>query len=262
MTSIIFLGTGGGRFATIYQIRSTGGIYISDGRNLNIDPGPGALTNMNRLGLDPARTDAVLVSHCHPDHYANAEVLVEGMTMGGIKSRGLLVGSLSVMKGIDRIGPAISGYHRSLPEDSLTVEPGDSFEIGDMEVRATRTKHTDPSGVGFRLSTSDGTISYVSDSELDQGVVSEHRDSRVLILSLTRPRSARVRFHLCTEDAIDFIKGCTPEIVLLTHMGAALINEGADLQARIIEEATGVRTLAAEDLMKVSVGKRIRASRP
>ena len=42
MVRITFLGTGGGRFATIYQARATGGFYIEDGRNLHVDPGPGA----------------------------------------------------------------------------------------------------------------------------------------------------------------------------------------------------------------------------
>jgi len=75
-----FLGTGGGRFATVYQVRNTGGIYIEAGVNIHLDQGPGTIINLNRLGIDPARTDGVLVSHCHPDHYADAEVLIEGMT--------------------------------------------------------------------------------------------------------------------------------------------------------------------------------------
>ena len=46
-----FLGTGGGRFATISQKRMTGGFRIDDmgKRNIHVDPGPGALvvTNMD-----------------------------------------------------------------------------------------------------------------------------------------------------------------------------------------------------------------------
>ena len=99
----MFLGTGGGRFATIYQVRSTGGIYVNDGTRLHIDPGPSALMNLSRLSLDPARTDAVLISHCHPDHYADAEMLIEGMTKGGFKRSGTLVGSESVLRWIDRL---------------------------------------------------------------------------------------------------------------------------------------------------------------
>ena len=59
MTTLTFLGTGGGRFATIYQVRATGGMYVKDVARVHIDPGPTALYNMSRLHLDPAKTDAV-----------------------------------------------------------------------------------------------------------------------------------------------------------------------------------------------------------
>ncbi|PIX31699.1 MBL fold metallo-hydrolase, partial [Candidatus Bathyarchaeota archaeon CG_4_8_14_3_um_filter_42_8] len=53
---IIFLGTGGGRFATITQKRRTAGIrIISEGLNLHLDPGPGALVHSINEGLDPQK---------------------------------------------------------------------------------------------------------------------------------------------------------------------------------------------------------------
>ncbi|MCE5296700.1 MAG: MBL fold metallo-hydrolase, partial [Euryarchaeota archaeon] len=73
MTTLTFLGTGGGRFSTIYQVRGTGGLYVKDGANIHIDPGPGAAVNMAKLKMDPAKTDVLLISHCHPDHYSDAE---------------------------------------------------------------------------------------------------------------------------------------------------------------------------------------------
>ena len=75
---VIFLGTGGGRFATITQKRKTGGIrIISDTLNMHLDPGPGALIYSLNMGLNPQRIKEILVSHAHPDHYGNAEVLIE-----------------------------------------------------------------------------------------------------------------------------------------------------------------------------------------
>ena len=69
---LVFLGTGGGRFATITQKRRTGGIrFLSDTLNMHLEPGPGALIYSLNMGLDPQKVGAVLVSHCHPDHYAD-----------------------------------------------------------------------------------------------------------------------------------------------------------------------------------------------
>ena len=78
---ITFLGTGGGRYTTMYQIRSTGGMLIEhDGRFLHVDPGPGALTQMQRIHYDLHETESLIVSHCHPDHYSDAESVLEGMS--------------------------------------------------------------------------------------------------------------------------------------------------------------------------------------
>ncbi|MFZ0966093.1 MAG: MBL fold metallo-hydrolase, partial [Candidatus Bathyarchaeia archaeon] len=109
---IIFLGTGGGRFATITQKRRTAGIrIISEGLNLHLDPGPGALVHSINEGLDPQKLNAVIVSHCHPDHYTDAEVLIEAMTRGMTRKRGVLVASKSVLSGTDICEASISKYH-------------------------------------------------------------------------------------------------------------------------------------------------------
>jgi len=255
-----FIGTGGGRFATIYQTRSTGGFILRDGCTVHVDPGPGALSNMSRAGIDPARTDAILVSHCHPDHYSDAEVLVEGMTCGGIKNNGLVIGSRSVMQGIEGMGPGISRYHQSMVAQAKVACSGDSMTYCGLRIDFTPTLHTDPSGVGMVFHSSAGRISYVSDTHLRQDVVSAHEGARILLLSVTRPSNARVRCHLCTEDAIEFIEAVRPEVAVLTHMGVRMVQTGPEKEARFIARETGVRTVAAKDLMCMRVGKRVRFS--
>jgi phosphoribosyl 1,2-cyclic phosphodiesterase len=261
MTKLIFLGTGGGRFSTIYQIRATGGLYVMDGLNMHIDPGPSAANQMHRMKLDPAKTDAILVSHCHPDHYTDAEIMIEGMSRGGLKKRGTLLASRSVLDGIDLHGPAISKYHRSLLEHIEMAEVGGRTKVGDMNIEFIPTKHSDPTGVGFNMETTDGLISYVSDTEVFEEVQRRTMGSRVLVLPLTRPWGARIPNHLCTEDALEFVKNVRPEMTILTHFGARIIHAGADKQAAIIEKETGVRTVAADDLMTVQIGKTIRVRR-
>lgn len=260
MTRIVFLGTGGGRFATIYQLRRTGGLYLSDGVRIHLDPGPGALRSMKILSLDPAKTDALLVSHCHPDHYADAEVLIEGMVMGGFKKKGMIAASLSVLEGVEEIGPAISRYHQNLTGERMVVKAGDSFKIGNVGVKATRTVHGDPTGVGFRFITSHGVISYVGDTQLFGELGEIHKGARVLIINLTRPLSSGVANHLCTEDAVVLTREVQPEISVLTHFGMKLLHEGAQKQAEYIQNKTGVRTFAATDLMQIEIGETVSIS--
>src|SRR4030042_1204336 len=157
MVRLTFLGTGGGRFATIYQARATGGIYIEDEKNLPIDPGPGALVRMRSVGLDPLRTHAILISHCHPDHYIDAEILIEAMTEGGTRKQGVLIGSRSVIEGDGEFGPAISNYHLSKPKVVKSVSPFSKISLKPIEISTTPSAHSDTSSVGFRIQTPAGS---------------------------------------------------------------------------------------------------------
>jgi len=261
MTSLTFLGTGGGRFATIYQVRSTGGIYLRDRARLHLDPGPSALANMRRLALDPARTDGVLISHCHPDHYADAEILVEGMARGGFKRSGVVVGSRTVLDGGEGFSPALSAYHQSLAREVVRVAAGDELEIEGVGIEVTPTFHSDPTGVGFRFHTSQGIIGYVGDSELHDELARAHQGCRALVVNLTRPRGAWVPKHMDTEDAAALVAAVRPEVAVLTHFGMKLVHDGPERQAAYIEQASGVRTVPAEDLMTFQIGKAIRVVR-
>lgn len=260
-TRLTFLGTGGGRFATMYQTRATGGIYLVDSLKLHIDPGPSALYNMKRASIDPIKTDGILLSHCHPDHYSDAEVLVEGMSKGGMVKRGALIGSKSIIMGEGDFNSPISDYHKSICARVSAVSAGDRFRIGNTVIDAAPTQHSDPYGVGFRIHTRNGIVSYVSDSEITDKVIAAHRGARILILNLTRPLGSKVPYHLCTEEAAIFAREIVPEMVLLTHFGMKLLREGVNKQVKYIKENSGTRVVAGEDLMKVSMGKDITVKR-
>jgi len=257
MTQLTFIGTGGGRYATIFQPRGTGGLYLEDGARIHIDPGPGALVAMRRLELDPSLTDGIIVTHGHPDHYGDAEVLIEAMTRGGKIRRGTLVGSVSVLKGGDGNWPVLTRYHSEMPEKVVCASPGTHIDIQGIGLDAVGTRHTDSSSIGFRISTREGVVSYVGDSELDPEVVKGFGGCRLLIVSATRPLNARIAGHLSTEDVADFAAAVKPEMTVMTHFGMKVIEAGPESQARWVEERTGIPTLAARDGMKVQLGKGI-----
>ena len=169
---IIFLGTGGARFATITQKRRTAGIRILGEKiNLHLDPGPGALVYSVASGLPPEKINALLVSHCHPDHYTDAEIFIEAMTRGMTKKRGVLAAARSVLYGNDVCGPAISQYHQQMPEKIIEAKPGIRFQIENLNVVVTEARHSDPDTVGFRFETEDvGDIAYTSDTEYFEGI--------------------------------------------------------------------------------------------
>jgi len=254
MTRLTFLGSGGGRFATITQARATGGLYLDDGVRIHVDPGPGALVNLCRAGLDPRATEAILISHCHPDHYVDAPILLEALNPTGRDERGTLVGPSSVLDGGEGQTPTVHPFHQDRASLRQVVEPGAKVLLGPMVMEATPSDHSDPATVGFKFHTEHGIISYVADTALNEELIKAHRGARVLILPNTRPDGDRIPGHLCSRDSEALIEALQPEITLLNHFGLRMVRKGPEDQATAIQKATSLTTTAVRDFMQVEVG--------
>nr|WP_321210829.1 MBL fold metallo-hydrolase [Methanothermobacter sp. DP] len=241
-------------FATITQKRMTGGLRIDGigGMNIHVDPGPGALVRSYQFDADPRKLDAVMVSHSHTDHYTDAEVLIEAMTRGMTRQNGTVVGSVSVIDGYRDWGPCISDYHKRKSR-CLTLSPGETVEIGEIEVMGTGTVHGDPTGVGFKLRAGDLTVSYTSDTEYFDGLSEYHRDADVLIASVIRPGNDHIRGHMCTDDFIKLVEEVEPGLAVMSHLGMKMILNDPEMEAFRVQEVTGIRTLAARDGMKIEL---------
>jgi phosphoribosyl 1,2-cyclic phosphodiesterase len=261
---LVFLGTGGGRFATITQKRRTGGIrLIGEGFNIHLDPGPGALVYSLNAGLNPQKVTGVLVSHCHPDHCNDAGVFIEAMTRGMTKKRGVLAAAQSVLEGNEACEPCLSKYHQTMPQLVVNARPGVSFKIADLKITTAEARHSDPSTVGFRFETPDvGDIAYTSDTEYFEGVGKPYKHVRLLLLCAMRPAGSPWKGHMTTEDAIKIIEEANPEMAVLTHFGMKMIFRGPAIEAEYIQRKTGIPTIAAKDGMRLKIGEKIQTQKP
>jgi phosphoribosyl 1,2-cyclic phosphodiesterase len=256
---LIFLGTGGGRFTTITQKRRTAGIRIlHEKANIHLDPGPGALIHSLEAGLNPQKINGILISHSHPDHYNDAEILIEAMTRGTTKKRGTLAVAHSVLHGNENAEPSISKYHQQMPEQLIEARPGTTFNINQLHFTATLAKHTDPDAVGFRIKTpTNSDIAYTSDTEYYENIDKAYTGTRVLILCVLRPTGSPWKGHMTTNDAARIIEETKPEMAILTHFGIQMIMRNPNNEAKLTQEKTGTPTLAATDGMHISIGDTI-----
>lgn len=255
---ITLLGTGGGRHTTMFQARSTGGFLLeSDGGRIHVDPGPGALTSMCQISYDLRTTDAVIISHCHPDHYSDAPSVIEGMTYGGWITRGGIYGTKSVIRGHGKLGPCMTPYHLNIPNSTNVISPGDVVNICGIRVEITEAFHSDPCNVGFKFHTDRGIFSYVSDTAYSDAIADQYTGTRLLFLPVTMPDEKRIKHHMCTVDAIRFVERVKPELTVFIHLGIFMLKSGADDQASMTETITGHRTIAGRDLMRIRLGKEI-----
>jgi ribonuclease BN (tRNA processing enzyme) len=261
VTELTFLGTGGGRFTTISQLRQTGGIYLSDqGLRANIDPGPGALVHMHRYGIEPTDTDAILVTHAHADHWTDTSILLNGLARGGLERKGTLVAPRSVLRGVklpdgNVLGPVVPDYFQRMAREVHEVAPGDSVSLQGMyDVTATKQDHSDPDTVGFRFRLTHGQVSYIPDTQYYDGLADHHKGSRVVVCQHTRGGDERVPWHMCTEDVVRLAEQIQPRLLLLTHFGYKTLKDGDPGHwASQITERTGVPTIAAKDGMRVTI---------
>lgn len=263
-TTLTFLGTGGGRFATITQKRHTAGIRIVDNEaNIHLDPGPGALVYSINTGLDPQKITAILVSHSHPDHYTDAEVLIEAMTRGTLQKRGVLAAANSVLNGNPTCEASISKYHQKMPQKTINTTPGTIFQLGTMKIMTIHAHHTDSDAVGYRFSTPDfGDFAYTSDTEYYDEIGKYYEGVRLLILCVMRPGGKPWKGHMTTDDAISILKEAKPEAAVLTHLGMQMIFKGPAWEASRAEKECGIPVNAATDGMRIIIDEQIRIEKP
>ena len=251
---LIFLGSGGGRFSAISQRRMTGGFRIDNlgGRNYHIDPGPGALIRTYQFGLDPRNLDGVIVSHAHTDHYNDAEILIESMTKGMTRNKGLIVGSESVLNGYDKWGPAISSYHKSR-SDNIVLKPDVTRYFHNIKIKGTKTEHGDPTGIGFQINHKGFKLSYTSDTSYFEGLGKYHKGADILIASVLRPGKRTIDGHMCVQDFINLIEEVKPKVAVMTHLGLKMISNNPVYEARNIYKKTGIKTIAAYDGLSFNI---------
>jgi phosphoribosyl 1,2-cyclic phosphodiesterase len=72
-----------------------------------------------------------------------------------------------------------------------------------------------------------------------------------------RPSGRPWKGHMTTDDAIRVIEETRPEWAILTHLGMNMIFQGPAKEAELVEERTGVPTVATVDGMIVSFGETV-----
>jgi len=252
---ITFLGTAGGRIVIMTQMRASGGFVLEmDNERIHIDPGPGALVRAKEYGVNLRKLTGLIVSHAHTDHYTDAEMVIESMTEGTKRKRGILIGNDFVINGGDSYRPAVSPFHLKLLERYEILEPGKRAKVGNIEVTATPTKHGETKALGFVFKGSK-TLGYVGDGEYFEGQENYFRNCDYLVLNVLRPRNVSWPEHMNSEQAVELLRKVRPSFAVIQHFGMRMLRANPEREAKWIEKETGVRTIAARDGMSVDLEK-------
>ena len=245
MSSITFLGTGGGRFVILSQQRYSGGLWLDfEEAKLILDPGPGALIRALQFGKQPDKLDGILVSHNHIDHQNDASLMIEAMTGGMRSRRGVLALNTRTLG-------YISEYHRDFVNLTIT-SPGEKFKIKNLEIEAIPTSnHVD--AVGYKFYSKDGTVTCTSDTAYSEDLIKYYKGSDVLILNTIVPATRDIDVHLNTKTAAYIIEKAKPKLAVMQHFGRTMLMYGPEKEARWIQDRTNIRTIAARDGMTIGL---------
>lgn len=247
---IKFLGTAGARIVVSRQLRASGGLWLSlSGVNIHVDPGPGALVRClsSKPKLDPAKLDAIILTHRHLDHSNDVNIMVEAMTTGGFSRRGILFAPADAL---DMPGGVVHGYLRGFPEGIEVLCEGGTYSVGGVEFQTpVRHKHqTETYGLRFKLA--ERRISLITDT-LFFPELARHYAADLVILNVVRLKGnpGDNIYHLTMDDAGAIVSELRPAAAVLTHFGMTMLQRKPWELARELENQTGVKVIAASDGM-------------
>jgi len=250
--SITFLGTAGARFMVSKQLAASGGMWLDwNGTQVLIDPGPGCIVQVTRRKLNAEKLSAIIISHRHLDHAADANVMVEAMTNGGFRKHGQVFAPADAFSS----EPVIFSYLRDFVAGITVLETETTYQLGNISFR-TSVRHVHPVETYGMVFESDGQrIGYITDTRYFEGLAKSYAGSDLVIVNmvLTEPRPPVD--HLSMPDVERLIKELKPRTVILSHFGMHVWQARPWLVAEEISQKTGIRVVAARDGMKYDLAQ-------
>jgi phosphoribosyl 1,2-cyclic phosphodiesterase len=255
MNKIKFLGTAGARFVVMKQLRASGGIWITlDDTDILVDPGPGCLVRClsSRPKLNPRDLDGIILTHRHLDHSNDINVMIEAMTNGGFKEKGIVFAPSDALEG----DPVIFKYIRDYVHRIGILKEKESYILGNISF-STPVKHIH--GVetyGLNIHGKNCSISVITDTEYFENLES-HYVGDILIINIVLYddiyKEKKGIQHLSLTDAEKIISVNKPKVSILTHFGMTMLKMKPWEIAENLSEKHGVKVIAARDGMQIDI---------
>jgi len=251
MNTIKFLGTAGARFVVMKQLRTSGGLWLTlDGTHILVDPGPGALIRClsSRPKLDPQDLEGIILTHRHLDHSNDINIMIEAMTNGGFKKKGVVFAPGDALKG----DPVILKYARKQVDHIEILKEKGVYQLGNISFETPiQMKHgVETYGINFRGKTN--SISLITDTDYFTNLAS-HFLGNILIVNVVMLQDKNTIEHLCLEEAEQIIKTNKPQLAILTHFGMGMVKAKPWEIAEHLTKKLGINVIAARDGMLIDI---------
>lgn len=250
---LIFLGSGGSRVVVATQVAATGGFMLQiGGHQIWVDPGPGALVRARECKVRASDTDIIFCSHHHIDHSNDINAVIDAMTIGGIRQKGILISTKTTIEGTEEGGPILLNFYKKSLKETYPLGVSDKVKIGDLTFTATPTAH-DCDAIGLRLETPYGAIGFTSDTALTPELIEAFKGCTILIADVLRPGKEKWKTHMNSSNVAELFKETKPRIGIITAFGMKLLKANPAWEARDIQKESGVTVFAAKEGLKIDL---------
>lgn len=252
---IKFLGTAGARFVVAKQLRSSAGAYIRmKEKNIILDPGPGTLVRCakSKPAIDVTKLDAIILTHAHIDHSNDVNILIDAMTSGGLKRRGILFAPNECIHGEYAV---VLPYLRSYAQDIVILKHNRKYNIDRLSF-STSVKHQHQvETYGIIFDHYGRKISFMVDTKYFPDLIKHYEDSDILVMNAVRftPHESGEVMHLCIDDVKEILSRINPGKAILTHFGMTMLKAKPWVLANELSDELGIDVIAASDGMTIEI---------
>jgi len=260
-SSILFLGSGGARFVVARQFRASGGMWMRFGETqIHVDPGPGALVRAlaHVPPCNPRELAAIALSHKHLDHAADATPMIEAMTSGGFRRRGVLLAPADALAG----EPTVLPYAQRFVERVERLGPhGGPYRIEDVELRTSIAHEHAVETYGMHFTYGELRVSYLPCGRYFDRLAADYaaHEPDVLVVNVLRFEDAMKVDHLTWPEARRVVDEVRPRVAIFQHFGTKMLEQAPERLAQQLEDDLGIRVIAARDNLLVDLDTEVAA---
>jgi ribonuclease BN (tRNA processing enzyme) len=224
----------GGRFQSCFMVSADAGACL-------LDCGATALVAMRRYGIDPARIDAIFLSHLHGDHFAGLPFLLLQQHFVGRRDRPLVIAGPAgteqrAMAALDVFFPGSPELAWRFPLTFRELKARQTARFGGFALTPYVVSH--PSGseaFAFRLKTGKRLIGYSGDTEWTDTLVEVARDADLFIVECYAYDGA-AQNHIDYRTLRNNLSRLGSKRLLLTHLSREMLDRRSDVDLEVSED--------------------------
>lgn len=227
---------------------------------IHVDPGPGALVRAlsSVPPCNPRELAAIVLSHKHLDHAGDVNAVIEAMTSGGFRRRGMLLAPPDALD----VEPTVLPYaQRFVAEIVRLSERGGPYRIGDVELRTSIAHLHAVETYGLHFTYGDLRVAYLPCGRWFEGLAADYKrlEPDVLIVNVLRYQDGLNVDHLTWNDARAVVSEVRPKVAVFQHFGTKMLEAGPQRLAQELEDELGIRVIAAYDGLRLDLDTQVAA---